>query len=248
MFTKFIWSRAECVKRKTTISDYKMGGIKMFHVKSFFESLKLSWIKKLVDDDVAVWKNIALYHVRKIGLNTNVFQCNCSIKTMNIDCVNIIAILPTFYSSLLKAWFITKHVVYKHSVDIPGFEILWNNVNIQLNNKLLFMPEWIRAGFLRVNDLFDNRGSLLSVQEIRHAMPHNPRVFIDYFIIHNAIPVDWKTRSSTRESRSDTILINNIQIQKCSATTFREIKINSMYTMPICYNYWSNRFSNYIGI
>jgi hypothetical protein len=104
MFTKFIWNRAECVKRKTTISDYNMGGIKLFHVKSFFESLKLSWIKKLVDDEVAVWKNIALYHVRKTDLDLNVFQCNCSIKSMNIDCVNIIDKLPTFYSSLLRIY------------------------------------------------------------------------------------------------------------------------------------------------
>jgi hypothetical protein len=54
---------------------------------------------------------------------------------------------------------------------------------------------------------------MLSLQEIRRVIPHNPRVFIDYFIIHNALPSDWKTVSSFHEGRSD-IVINNIEIQK----------------------------------
>ena len=46
MFLKFIWNRREVVKRNTIIADFDMGGIKIFHVKSFLNSLKMSWIKK----------------------------------------------------------------------------------------------------------------------------------------------------------------------------------------------------------
>ena len=56
MFVKFIWNRGEAVKRNTAIADFDMGGIKMFHVNSFFNSLKMSWIKKLANEEVAVLK------------------------------------------------------------------------------------------------------------------------------------------------------------------------------------------------
>ena len=36
MFVKFIFNRGEAVKRNTAIADLDMGGIKMFHVNSFF--------------------------------------------------------------------------------------------------------------------------------------------------------------------------------------------------------------------
>ena len=40
----------------------------------------MSWIKKLANEEVAVWKNIALYHVGKTGLRIDSFNCNCSLK------------------------------------------------------------------------------------------------------------------------------------------------------------------------
>ena len=119
MFVKFIWNRGEAVKRNTAIADFDMGGIKMFHVNSFFNSLKMSWIKKLANEEVAVLKNIALYHVSKTGLRIDLFKiCNCSLKKMNAECIRTIDKMPMFYSSMIKSWFSTKPVVYKHIILI----------------------------------------------------------------------------------------------------------------------------------
>ena len=69
LFITFIWNRNEAVKRKTAISDYDIGGINMFHVSSFFDSLKMCWVKQIVDNDIVMWKNVALlYNVNKLGI------------------------------------------------------------------------------------------------------------------------------------------------------------------------------------
>ena len=109
------------------------------YVNSFFNSMKMSWIKKLANEEVAVWKNIALYHVSKTGLRIDLFNCNCSLKEMNAECIRTIDKLPMFYSSMIKSWFSTKPVVYKHNIDDPRAEIIWNNNAIQLNGKTLFI-------------------------------------------------------------------------------------------------------------
>ena len=206
MFVKFIWNRGEAVKRDTVIADFDMGGIKMFHVSSFFNSLRMSWIKKLANEEVAVWKNIALYLVSKTGLGINLFNCNCSLTKMNAECVRTINKLPMFYSSMIKTWFSAKPVVHKHDIANPHAEIIWNNNAIQLNSKTLFMRDWIKEGFIRVSDLFDNHGNMLSIQAFKDRMPFNGRVFIDYYVIRNALPSNWKTNTVGFDDNSEIVI------------------------------------------
>jgi len=244
MFLSFVWNRREAVKRNTIIADFDMGGIKMFHVKSFFDSLKMSWIKKLVNEEVAVWKNIALYHIYKCGLGIELFNCNSSLKKLHPNCISLINKLPVFHSSLIKTWFNVKHVVCKQNIINPGNEIIWNNNAIQLNGKSLFMRDWIKEGLIKVCDLFDNSGNMLSFEAIQHRMPTNPKVFIDYFVIRNSLPTEWKTNLVEYENTHD-ILFNDVFIHKCNANMFRKAMVESLYVTPTCYKFWERKFPNY---
>ena len=73
------------VKRNTVIADYEKGGINMFNVKSFFNSLKLSWINKMFNSNVACWKNIPLYYISKFKMGMNILNCNCSFDQINTE-------------------------------------------------------------------------------------------------------------------------------------------------------------------
>ena len=46
---KFIWKNRERVKRKTLIRRIEDGGINMIDVKSFFNALQATWIKKFLE-------------------------------------------------------------------------------------------------------------------------------------------------------------------------------------------------------
>ena len=48
MFFNFLWNnKVDKVKRNTVLGNYEDGGLKMPHVLSFVDALKISWIKSL---------------------------------------------------------------------------------------------------------------------------------------------------------------------------------------------------------
>ena len=56
IFHKFVWRKGERVKRKTLMLNYDQGGLRMVDLKSFLYSLQMSWVKKLLNNDISAWK------------------------------------------------------------------------------------------------------------------------------------------------------------------------------------------------
>ncbi len=150
MFMKFIWNRGEAVKRNTIIGDIDKGGLNVFNVKLFFDSLKLNWVKKLNDPEVACWKNIPLYHVNKFGIGLNAFNFKCTFDQINNDvvCKGIINSFPDFYYKLLNIWFNSRSVFDKTDISIQQDQIIWNNCIVSKNKKTFFYRDLINSGFI----------------------------------------------------------------------------------------------------
>ena len=62
-FYKFIWNGTDRIKRDILCKEYTQGGLKMINVEAFINSLKTTWIRRLITDNsenfIAVVKNIA---------------------------------------------------------------------------------------------------------------------------------------------------------------------------------------------
>ena len=56
-------------------NDYDEGGLKMLNFKLFLDSLKLSWLKKLISPGKDTWKIIPLYILNKTHLGINILEC-----------------------------------------------------------------------------------------------------------------------------------------------------------------------------
>ena len=57
---EFIWdSKRPKIEHSTLITDYSGGGYKSAGIKSKLMSLKLIWIKRLLDDNFHTWKHFA---------------------------------------------------------------------------------------------------------------------------------------------------------------------------------------------
>ena len=54
--------------------------LKGFRTSRYLPTKVLSWIKKLVNAEVACWKNIPLYYINKFGLVLMLFNSNCTFK------------------------------------------------------------------------------------------------------------------------------------------------------------------------
>ena len=52
MFYKFIWNnKPDKVARKTLVQDHEKGGCRMIHIQTFIKSLKLTWIRRILNSD-----------------------------------------------------------------------------------------------------------------------------------------------------------------------------------------------------
>ena len=52
LFFNFIWNnKPDRVARTTFYHNYSQGGLKMIHLRSFIKSMKITWIKRILNDD-----------------------------------------------------------------------------------------------------------------------------------------------------------------------------------------------------
>ena len=61
------------------IADYEEGGLKDFDIVSKFEALRLTWVKRLFDENHHPWKNIPL-KLLDDSFKQNVFFANSQIS------------------------------------------------------------------------------------------------------------------------------------------------------------------------
>ena len=64
MLYKFIWNdKPEKIKCTTINKPYKQGGLKMFNLDVFIDSLQLTWIKRYLNDKGSQWTILAEYNI-----------------------------------------------------------------------------------------------------------------------------------------------------------------------------------------
>ena len=76
-FYRFIWNgKPDKIKRLTLIGDYEKGGLNMVDINSYFKSLKVSWVKRLLSSETSNWKVILKKYLDKFGKNWLIFKMN----------------------------------------------------------------------------------------------------------------------------------------------------------------------------
>jgi hypothetical protein len=74
---EFIWDgKRDNIKRKTMIGEYKQGGLQMIDIKSYFDTLRIKWVKLIVDGEAANWKAIPKLYMNKFGNDYLLFKVN----------------------------------------------------------------------------------------------------------------------------------------------------------------------------
>ena len=64
----FIWNKSRAkIKHCSIIADYKEGGYKDVDISSKFLAMKISWIKRLLDDNFHPWKILPTWLFAHLG-------------------------------------------------------------------------------------------------------------------------------------------------------------------------------------
>jgi len=141
------------------------------------KALKLTWILRLLRTlDNSNWCNIPEHYFRsKGGLN---FLLRCNYDT------NYFKDLSPFYKKILNFFHELKTL---YSYDQKQELVLFNNKDILVDGKPIFLNEWFKKGILSINDLWNESGNFLTFHKFcdKYSCESN---FLQYYQVVSAIP------------------------------------------------------------
>ena len=109
-----------------------------------------SWILRLLrTSENSNWCIIPYYYFRRMGGLNFLLRCNYDTNYFND--------LPLFYKKILE-FFNELKILY--SYDQKQELILFNNKDILVEGKPIFLSEWFRKGILSINDLLNEGGNV----------------------------------------------------------------------------------------
>ena len=145
----FIWrGRAPRIKHTTLIADYADGGYKHVDIATKLESLKVIWIRRMLDNNFNVWKAIP----RTFGIQ-KLFH---KIFKPSQTCKSEINLHPKFYQELISLW---EKVCIKEPADIAEIvsQPIWNSLFLQKQDSTLFYSELYSRGVSCIKDIVDEQ-------------------------------------------------------------------------------------------
>lgn len=228
LFYSFIWSnKRDKIARKTIINTKENGGLKMIDIRTFDKALKISWVKKICDENFqADWKK---FHYSVFGSWTDVWFLNKkSIKQLAVSLSN------PFWTDVLKSWaeYINDP---RNAIDFLK-QPLWNNLSITISKKPVCRPNWEAKGIRYINDIVDQAGQFLTHEAINQKFNLNCN-FLEVYSIVSAIPKPWKKAIKDNGDRLEHVKSLKIEEllkskQKTTKVTYNAI-LQSVASKPI---------------
>jgi len=237
----FIWSgKPDKISRNTIIGKYEQGGLKMIHVPSVINGLKIAWVKRLLDDNGGSWKCFYKHHLSQLGGDL-IWECN--IKPTD-KC--ILSIKNVFIRDVVHAW--CSSIYYDPSLMKFKHQILWNNSAIIINKKSVFKQAWYNNGIKYLSDILDDNGKFLTWQLLRERY-HLKCNFLEYYSLLYAIPNNWKRCVQGEEddvdfqTPQDEMLIKIMKTEKV-CRMISDNCISKIFKSPISEEKWSAFFND----
>ena len=89
---RFLWNGKDKIKRNVIIQEYENAGLKMPDISSMIKANRISWVKRLLDDDSEQsWKNNfdAIFRMLVVKTSSNVILIWISLKRIRISQTSI---------------------------------------------------------------------------------------------------------------------------------------------------------------
>ena len=108
------------------------GGLNMVDINSYFKSLKVSWVKRLLSSKTSNWKVIPRKYLDKFGKNWLIFKMNID-NGISIENFNDI---PEFYKEIINCWVEFGGGQTKTPTNFREIrnQNIWGNKYIKFNN------------------------------------------------------------------------------------------------------------------
>ena len=186
---EFIWDgKPPKVKHSTLIGNYEEGGFRDVDLPSKFESLKIIWVRKFLDENnFHPWIAVAQEILRDLG-GQGVFGASLSMEeTMKRS----IQKLPLFYKELVKLWQDLSKGEVEELEFVPS-QNLWNNALITSKSKPLYSKTLSDKGVNSISDLTGLDGNFISWELLSSQFDLTVNEFLPWYGVIQSIPAKWK--------------------------------------------------------
>lgn len=128
------------------IKQYKDGGLQAIDFDSINGTLKINWLKSLLNNNNFLFKKKKKELFKKLGGIEFLLSCDFTVQRLPVK-------LSQFHQQVLLYW----KILYKHNFT-PHNTPLWNNRYITVRNKSVYDKDWMEKGIWSVSHLMENSG------------------------------------------------------------------------------------------
>ena len=136
--SRFLWnSGTPKIKHSTLIGDYAEGGLKNVDTYTNLKALKLTWVRRLSDDNYHPWKVLPTEYLTLPNADS-VFHRNFESNPFLLRKLNS---LPTFCKDLLRYWSEVSHCDI-NCAELILSESFWYNTFIKIDANTVYFEEF----------------------------------------------------------------------------------------------------------
>ena len=219
------------------ISDYGNEGLKMIDLNSFNKALKLSWVRKyLNNDNSGKWKLLFDFQLQDYG-GSEFFRCNLKSK----DLSKYINVPDLFIAKIVQIWADISFDYTIKSIDHLFTLNLWHNSLIKGGNKPIYYKSWSAKGIQKVGHLMRDKNKFLSFSEFKERFDVNPSFLVFYGVISSIQTLKNTVKGQLASKGNDDNFIdvflsakksNIIVYQKC--ISFKKTSLNHRFFVKQC--------------
>ena len=157
IFFDFLWDGPAKIKKTVIVKNYIEGILKMINLNAFLDSLKLTWLRRLLRDN-GTWKLLI----------QNKFDLNKLITYDENYCeITVTTISNKFWKDVLYSYIKKLKIhVPKGEFDFVSCPLLYNH-NIKIGGKPINFHSWHEKGLFYINDILNENGSMYTLMELQ---------------------------------------------------------------------------------
>ncbi len=242
LFFSFIWKNKSQRLKKRVLTNMKAeGGLDMLYFEDVNKTFKINWLKRCLITPNSLWNHIPHSLFNQIGGLKFLLTCDYNISKIPLK-------LSKFHQQALLAW----KICYCHNFS-PHTSFIWNNGNITVSNKSLFLTNWFNRDIHHLIKMFDNSGNLLTYEQFLSTYSF-PVQFREFNSVIKAIPVTLRQLVKSHicyNSLSVTnpnLILEGVELtkKKCNNKHICNIFQKQNKISPRGKNFWNSKIENIV--
>ena len=176
----FIWdSKPPKIAYDVMIQSIENGGLKLVDFESKVKSLKLGFIKRLLQNKTGKWRHTAAKVYKTNDLN---YYFKCNRIPSNIG--------NKFYEETLHYWSELQEI-RTPTVEIIHNQTIWENRYITISNRPYIWSNWAAKGIVQIHDIIKENGDFPNHSEMKEKYDINCN-FLNSLQIRHSLPMEWR--------------------------------------------------------